>query len=160
MFVGMKKTGTALAATLSIFCVLGTASASANDAPEWKMKEGNIPVTVTLKNITETEGPVYVSIQTREDYQSMKGHGGIISKATLGDMTATFKVKEPGDYAVSVWHDLDNDGRFSMTEDYKVLDGWGASGNPPVNRAPTFDDVKVKIETFGSSATVNMKYPN
>lgn len=160
MFVGMKKSVTALGAALSVFCVLGSVSASANEAPDWKAREGNIPVTVTLKNITQTQGPVYVSIQTREDYRSMKGHGGIISKASLGEMTATFKVKEPGEYAVSVWHDLDDDGRFSMTKDYKILDGWGASGQPPAGREPTFDDVKIKIESFGASATVNMNYPN
>lgn len=154
-----KVVGGTLFALLSLNS-FGITPAFAADAPSWKVKDGTIPVTVTLQGITETKGPIYVSIQTRENYRSMKGHGGIISEATLGDMTATFNVTEPGEYSVSVWHDLDDDGRFSMTETYKVLDGWGASGTPPENQSPTFDDVKVKVESFGATVPVAMKYPS
>ena len=164
MFVNLRKTVSTIGALMSSVVILGVAvGATANDAetaPAWKSKEGIIPVTVTLKNITETDGPLYVSIQTREDYRSMKGHGGMIKSVTLGDMTTTFKVDAPGEYSVSVWHDLDDDGRFSMTEDYQVLDGWGASGNPPASGDPTFDDVKITVETFGATIPVEMKYPS
>ena len=101
-----------------------------------------------------------MSIQTREQYQSIKGFGGILQEASLGEMSATYNIVEPGEYAVSVWHDLDNDGRFSMTKDYQITDGWGASGNAPDTRAPTFDDVKIKVESFGATVPVEMKYPN
>ena len=169
MIVNLKKTckvealgkvvGGAVFALLALNS-FGITPAFAADASDWKIQEGDIPVTVTLKGITEITGPIYVSIQTRENYQSMKGHGGIIREATLGEMTATFNVTEPGDYSVSVWHDLDDDGRFSMTETYKVLDGWGASGTPPENQMPSFDDVKVKVESFGATVPVEMKYPS
>jgi uncharacterized protein (DUF2141 family) len=134
--------------------------AADNVAPDWKSLGGTIPVTVKLDNVTRVEGPIYVSIQTREHYQSMKGFGGIIKQADYGEMTATFSVDEPGEYAVSIWHDLDDDGRFSMTETYQILDGWGASGTPPEKSAPTFDDVKIKVESFGATVPVAMKYPD
>ena len=139
---------------------VGISPAWAKEAPDWKIKDGAIPVTVTLKGITQTEGPIYVSIQTRENYRSMKGFGGVLKDPTLGDITQTFKVDMPGKYAVSVWHDLDDDGRFSMTEDYEVLDGWGASGNVPENREPEFDDVQIEIDKSGANIDVQMKYPN
>jgi len=84
-------------------------------------------VTVTLTDVLPagaTGGTIYVSIQSQTDYQSMKGFGGIIQKAEAGEMTATFHVDEPDEYSVSVWHDRDNDGRFSMTESYEILDSW------------------------------------
>ncbi len=174
MFVYEKKSKTtsrakelAKVAGATVFALMslstfGITPAFANDAttPDWKALGGTIPVTVTLENITRTEGPIYVSIQSREHYQSMKGFGGIIKEAKLGQMTATFNVSEPGEYSVSVWHDLNDDGRFSMSETYEVLDGWGASGTPPEKSMPTFDDVKIKVESFGATVPVAMKYPS
>lgn len=151
--------GSAVLFTLAVLGVSVPAFAADNVAPDWKSIGGTIPVTVTLDNVTRTEGPIYISIQTRENYRSMKGFGGIIKQAKSGQMTATFNVDEPGEYSVSVWHDLDDDGRFSMTESFEVLDGWGASGTPPKNQSPTFDDVKVKVESFGAVVPVTMKYP-
>ncbi|WP_416879467.1 DUF2141 domain-containing protein [Litorimonas sp.] len=162
MFVKLKKLSVATGGAICALYALGTLGISpawANEVPNWKMKEGTIPVTVKLQGITETDGPIYVSIQTQENYQSMKGFGGIINDPTAGDMTRTFKVDKPGSYAVSVWHDLDDDGRFSMTEDYKILDGWGASGDAPDDREPTFDDVQIKVDESGANVSVDMRYP-
>lgn len=139
---------------------LGISPAWANEAPDSKAKDGSIPVTVTLKGITKTEGPIYVSIQTREDFRSMKGFGGILSEPRLGDITKTYKVDAPGNYAVSIWHDLDNDGQFSMSEDYRILDGWGSSGKVTKGSDPTFEDVKFEVTAQGTSVPVEMKYPD
>jgi uncharacterized protein (DUF2141 family) len=155
-----KVTGATACGIFALSSIALSGTALADEAPAWKAKGGTIPVTVTLKDITHLEGPIYVSIQTEKDYQSMKGFGGIIQKAELGDMTATFKVDEPGEYSVSVWHDIDDDGRFSMTKTYQILDGWGASGNAPTDRSPTFEDVKIKVESFGAAVPVTMKYPS
>lgn len=164
MFVTQKmKTGKMLSAAAlagSLLLVSATTSLAA-DAPGWK-KTGDIPVTVTLTDVLPegaTGGTIYVSIQTREDYQSMKGFGGIIQKAEAGEMTAKFNVDEPGEYSVSIWHDRDDDGRFSMDASYNVLDSWGASGTPPTGKAPTFDDVKMTVPSMGTSVTIDMINP-
>ena len=83
----------------------------------------------------------------------------MIEKATVGEMSAIFTVDEPGDYSVSVWHDRDDDGRFSMTETYEILDSWGVSGTPPNDKEPTFDDVKISIPNMGTSVTIDMINP-
>jgi len=160
MFV-LRKTHLGKLGLAACLAVAGATASAASDAPGWK-KTGTIPVTVTLTDVLP-EGPnggtIYVSIQTRKDYRSMKGFGGIIKKAELGEMTATFKVDEPGEYSVSIWHDRDDDGRFSMDDKYNVLDSWGASGTPPENSDPTFDDVKVAIPSMGTSLTIDMINP-
>ena len=162
-----KLVGVCAWAGVSLLSVWGsTAQAAemltADDASSW-YAEGTIPVMVTLTDVSPVgataEDIIYVSIQTRDIYRSLKGHGGIIRKLTPGTMQATFYVAEPGDYAVSVWHDRDNDMRFSMDESYNVLDSWGASGTPPENKAPTFDDVKVTIPNMGTSVTIDMINP-
>ena len=151
----------------SVLCLslVGATTASANDAQEsdWQIRQGNIPVTVTLTNLdpaAEGSDPVYVSIQTEDEFRSLKGGGGITPHAKTGTISATFLVKEPGDYAVSVWHDRDGDGRFSMSADYTaILDSFGASGKPPEDRMPTFDDVKFSVPNIGTSLTIEMINP-
>ncbi|MEP3653982.1 MAG: DUF2141 domain-containing protein [Litorimonas sp.] len=158
MKIGKPLKASALAGSLLLVSAMTSFAA---DAPGWK-KTGDIPVTVTLTDVLPegaAGGTIYVSIQTREDYQSMKGFGGIIQKAELGEMTAKFTVDEPGEYSVSVWHDRDDDGRFSMDASYNVLDSWGASGTPPKGKAPTFDDVKMTVPSMGTSVTIDMINP-
>lgn len=164
MFV-QKKTKTTK--TLAIAALAGSAllvsamTSFAADVPGWK-KTGDIPLKVTLTDVLPegaAGGTIYVSIQTRDDYQSMKGFGGIIQKAERGEMTATYNVDEPGEYSVSIWHDRDDDGRFSMSDTYQILDSWGASGTPPTGRAPTFDDVKMTVPSMGTSVTIDMINP-
>ena len=83
----------------------------------------------------------------------------MIPKARTGEMTETYMVSEPGEYSVSVWHDRDNDGRFSMSDTYQVLDSWGASGTPPEGKEPTFDDVKITVPPMGTSVEIDMINP-
>jgi len=120
-------------------------------------------VTITISNLDpapEGADPIYVSIQTEDEYKSVKGAGGVTPHAKTGAMTATFLVEEPGDYAVSVWHDRDGDGRFSMSADYTaVLDSYGSSGHPPEDREPIFKEVKVSVPNIGTSIIIDMINP-
>jgi hypothetical protein len=47
-----------------------------------------------------------------------------------------------------------------MDENYRPSEGWGASGTMPTDRAPKFDGVKIKIESFGATVDVPMVYPS
>lgn len=159
-----KKRVVALGLAVAMTLAGATASVAVEADGDWKIRPGNIPVTVTITNIdpaADGNDAVYVSIQTKDEFRSMRGAGGVASYAKTGSMTATFPVTEPGDYAVSVWHDRDGDGRFSMSEDYTVvLDSYAASGNPPTDTMPTFDDVKFTVPNMGTELTVEMRNPS
>lgn len=165
MFVSNLKKVLGLTASTVFISLVGATTAFADESAdaEWNIIPGNIPVTVTITNIDpapEGADPVYVSIQTEGEYQSLKGAGGITPHAKTGSMTATFLVSEPSDYAVSVWHDRDGDARFSMSEDYKqIFDSYGSSGQPPADRVPKFEEVKVSVPNHGTSLTVEMINP-
>jgi len=156
MFVKTLKTIGLTSLLLGLSVVSATAAGLENEIYE----KGTIPVTVNLSAVEIAEGPIYISIQKREQYRGMKGHGTILKLATPGNMTAMVKVSEPGEYAVSVWHDMDNDLVFGMSEDYRPTEGWGASGTVPRDRMPTFDDVKISVESFGATVDVPMIYPS
>ena len=121
--------------------------------------EPTIPVTIDLSEVEAREGPLYISIQKEDEYMGMRGHGGIIQAVTGNLSEVTYKVDVPGRYAVSLWHDLDDDAVFSMGEDYRIEDGWGGSGELSAAKRPTFDDVAVDVPAYGTSVNVKMFYP-
>ena len=159
MFVSLLKTPLKTIGAAALLTLVTAAGATAADNSDWAYKAGTIPVTINLSDVEIADGPIYISVQKRDEYRGMAGHGTILKLATPGNMTATVKVAEPGDYSVSVWHDMDDDRVFDMDETYRPSEGWGASGNVPTDRVPTFDDVKIKVESFGTTVTVPMVYP-
>lgn len=148
----MSNLSPCIAATLAAFLL--SAPAFAADAPS------GVPVTIDISEVEARPGPLYISIQTEDEYQSMRGAGGIIQQVTPGMASVTYNVPFAGRYAVSVWHDLDEDVRFSMDyETYEISDGWGASGDVDPTRMPTFDDVAIDVSSFGTQTKVAMFYP-
>lgn len=156
MFVSTLKTLGAAALITTMSAVGATAADATNDIYE----AGTITLTVNLSGVEIADGPIYISVQKRGQYMGMTGHGTILKTATPRNMTATVNVAEPGDYAVSVWHDMDDDTVFDMDETYRPSEGWGASGTVPTDRMPTFDDVKVNVESFGITVNVPLIYPS
>lgn len=55
----------------------------------------------------------------------------------------------PGEYAVSMWHDIDGDGHFSKEAAKNVmpLDGWGMVNAETLRAEPQFDQVKLQVPT-------------
>jgi len=144
----------------ALLSVMSATGATAADLTNDIYMAGTIPVTVNLSGVKIADGPIYISVQKREEYMGMKGHGTILKLATPGNMTAIVKVAEPGEYSVSVWHDMDDDTVFDMDANYRPSEGWGASGNVPTDRMPTFDDVKIKVDSFGTTVSVPLVYPS
>ena len=116
-------------------------------------------LSVELTGLQASEGKLYISIQKEEDYKAQRGHGGVFEVAEAGNETYAFTVPA-GEYAVSIWHDTDNDGQFSMDENWIPTDGWGMSGTPSTDKEPTFAEVKVAIPAGASTISIPMIYRN
>ncbi len=149
MFVNIKKN---VAVT-----IVGIASVLAVGVSAHAIEMGSL--NVNLHGVQAGGGPLYVSVQKREDFMQERGTGGGIYKnVTGGNMTYTYTDIPVGDYSVMIWHDTNNDGEFSKDEHYMPLDGWGASG-PELRGEPKFDDVKINIGANGTNVTIAMHYP-
>ena len=135
------------------FAAFHPATALASESPA----AGSL--TVEIENVRESTGPLYVSVQTKDDYQQARHTaGGIYKDVKAGSLTYTYAAIPAGDYAISLWHDLDNDGTFTIGENYRPLDGWGASGKT-LTGAPTFDDVKITVSEGSQTQRIQMVYP-
>jgi len=159
MFVRVMKTLKIAGAALAL-CVMSTVGATAADTAGYQAAGGTIPVTVDLSNIQTAAGPIYISIQKEDQYRGMRGFGGIIKTAVQGSMSEVYKVDVPGEYSVSVWHDLENNAVFDMDDRYVPQEGYGSSGNAPIDRMPVFEDVKISVPHSGTTVKVDVKYPS
>lgn len=157
MFVQTLKTlkmGTVYMSGLVLLTVSGGVPAFAAEAHTPKAS-----IDLTIDGVIINDAPLYISVQKQEDYMT-DGYtdGAIIPTPAAATITQILSVPA-GDYAVSLWHDLDKDGAFTRAADYHPLDGWGSSGTMPTTRPPVFDDVKVTVPEGGLSLRINMVYP-
>lgn len=105
MFVFAKKHLSSWSVvTAAAIALAGSATAQENN------------LTVELTGLQASEGNLYLSVQSKEDYQQRRGAaGGVYKVESAGTQTYSLAVPA-GVYAVSIWHDTDNDGKFSMDE--------------------------------------------
>jgi len=148
MFVKSLKTGL-LALSAAVFAV---STAAAGDA--------HATLDVTLKGLQQSEGKLFLSVQKEADFMQQRGAaGGVYEIDVASDRTYSYSVPV-GDYAVSIWHDTNNDGQFSMDENWMPTDGWGMSGDYAGEREPTFDEVKINVGFEGAAVNIPMVYVN
>jgi uncharacterized protein (DUF2141 family) len=104
-------------------------------------------VTVDLNGL-RAGGTLYVQLQTRAQFMGADRAGGkIVRVAGAGTLSVDLGEVAPGDYAVSVWHDDNDNHRFDMdAQGGGPLDGWAiANGAEAGAGAPDFDRAKVSV---------------
>lgn len=134
-----------LTTTLVAFCLAAPAHAAGLE--------------VRLDNVRDAGGTLYVSVQTRDEFMRETATAGeIVEAPAAGSHAFSFDVP-PGDYAISVWHDDNANGRFDMGADGMPADGWAMIGGEALRAEPGFDEVKTTVPEAGAAATLTMIYP-
>jgi uncharacterized protein (DUF2141 family) len=112
-------------------------------------------VAVTLTGVKAEGGTMLVSLQSKDQFMKPVGAKGTMGPATAGTMSLTVEDVPPGDYAVMVMHDADDNWTMTM-KDGKPAEGWGHSGD---QSGRTFEAMKVTVPAAGTSVTVPLDYP-
>lgn len=102
-------------------------------------------LTVTVDNVLNSNGHVLVGLHTEETF--MKGKGIQNAKAEIkdGKILVTFKDLDPGNYAVMVLHDENDNERMDMEMNGMPKESYGMSNNPMLYGPPTFTDAKFEL---------------
>jgi uncharacterized protein (DUF2141 family) len=116
------------------------------------------PLTVELEGVRSAGGPLYISVQTREQFMQDRGTAGEIVRAPRPGAHRFSYDLPPGEYAVSVWHDDNGNGRFDMHENRMPLDGWALSNREPLRGEPRFEDVRVVHGAAAATVRLSMTY--
>ena len=104
-------------------------------------------VTVDLNGL-RAGGTAYVQLQTRAQFMGPDRIGGrIVRVAAPGTLSVDLGEIPPGDYAISVWHDDNDNHRFDLDARAGASpDGWAIPNGAEAGAGPPdFDRAKVSV---------------
>lgn len=103
------------------------------------------PVTADLSNL-RAGGTLYVQLQTRAQFMGNdRAAGEIVRAVPAGQFSVELGEVPPGEYAISVWHDDNNNGQFDVGPRGMPEDGLAAVGGEALRGAPSFDQLKFTV---------------
>ena len=115
-------------------------------------------VTVTLNDVRPDAGDLYVALQTEDQFLQEGGIAGErVENPQDGTVTVTLADVPDGTYSLSVWHDIDGDGTFSMGP-MGPADGWAMIGASDLRGMPTWEAQSFTLDG-SASITETMLYP-
>ncbi len=113
---------------------------------------------VTLTGVQPADGPLFVGVQDDKSFMSDDYlDSGQYKITEAGQYNYTFEVP-PGEYAVSAWHDINNDQKFNLSLMFRPKEGWAMSGKP-VRGKPSFKKAKIIAPSGEMNITLPMSYP-
>ena len=127
-----------------------SAPASAND------------VTITVTDLRNHKGVVRACMTMRADVfpKCIKDPGSHRSVVPAdGTVKITFKGVKPGDYAIALLHDENEDGKANRALGMMPKEGYGFSRDAPVHMAPPkFEDAVFRHGKDAQAFTIKMRY--
>lgn len=103
-------------------------------------------ITLNLTDIEPRGGHLLVAVQSRDQYMKpAAASGAMISGDIRGAKTITLPDVAPGEYAITVLHDVDGDMAMKMGADGQPLEGWTTKDARTLTDKPQFDQVKYVV---------------
>lgn len=114
-------------------------------------------LTVDIQNIKESVGKINVAIfRPCEKFPSCQPVEGKRIEARNGKVQVTFEV-EPGDYAVAVYHDVNNNGSLDKKLFGIPKEPYGFSNNyRPIVSGPNFNDCRITIGSASKAIAIKL----
>ncbi|WP_271766074.1 DUF2141 domain-containing protein [Aquimarina algiphila] len=113
-------------------------------------------ITVTINNIKSNEGTLRVGLYDAQESFLGKPFTSISAKAKVGKVTASFENIPNGTYAISLYHDEDNNQKLNTflkipTEPYGVSNNAKGRFGPP-----KWEDAKFKVTDRRVSQSISL----
>lgn len=119
-------------------------------------------VVITVTDLRSSKGVVRACMTTREDIfpKCIKDPGAHRTVVPAGDkVEIRFTGVKPGDYAIALLHDENNNGKADRAMGMMPKEGYGFSRDAPVKMAPPkFGDAVFKQGETTSRITIKMRY--
>ncbi len=113
---------------------------------------------VTVKNIKEQKGSIRVGLFTNEKDFLKKVSDGKIVKVSGKEITVVFENLNPGEYAVSVIHDENENGELDSNMFGIPKEGFGFGNNAMGTFGPpSFDKAKISLSK-NEKQVIELKY--
>ena len=117
-------------------------------------------VILTVDGISSTRGTLMLELADSEASWQNRAPPVAIGQATPADqsVTYTFRDVKPGTYALSIFQDENNNGKFDTNFLGIPKESWGFSNNPHVMRKATFDEAKFSVEQKNVAITIHLRH--
>lgn len=117
------------------------------------------PVSVELSGL-RGGGTLYVQLQTRAQFLGGERVAGrIVQAPAAGVLSVDLGEVPAGDYAVSVWHDLNGNQRMEIDPTAAAApDGWAMRNAEALRARPEFDQVSLAVPAAGASIPLALIY--
>lgn len=102
-------------------------------------------ITVTVENAKNDNGKLLIGLHTEENFMKGAGIDGQQTEIIDGKGTVTFKNVKPGEYAIMVLHDENNNQRMDFEESGMPKESYGMSNNPRSFGPPIYADAKFEV---------------
>lgn len=116
-------------------------------------------LTVVVKNVNETKGKIAVALFNNEKDFTKNRLQGKTTVAESGEVHVIFENLVPGEYAVSVIHDANENDDLDSNTFGIPKEGFGFSNDAMgMFGPPSFDKAKFKIEAVEKKIVISLRY--
>ena len=120
-------------------------------------------ITVTVTNLRNADGVVRACMTTTDkSFPKCRGvagaHSAVVT-AREGTLTLTFTGVQPGQYAIALLHDENENGKADRALGMMPKEGFGFSRDAPVRMGPpSFKDAVFEVGAQDRAMTIKMRY--
>lgn len=109
-------------------------------------KQSNYQINVVINNVTSDKGKVYFALYDSENNFNNKNFlKDAVAEIENGTVSVTFNGLDSGTYAVTCFHDSNNNGKMDFQANGMPLEDYGVSNNVMSFGPPQFDDAKFEL---------------
>jgi len=113
-------------------------------------------ITVKIDNALSDDGNMLIGLHDVNTFMKGKGLQNSKSEIVDGIVTVTFEDVTPGNYAIMVLHDANDNGKMDFDTTGRPSESYGMSNNPMLFGPPTFTDAK--FELLNEDKEINVRF--
>ena len=102
-------------------------------------------ITVKVDNALSDNGSMLIGLHNEDTFMKGKGLQNSKSEIVDGIVTVTFENVAPGNYAIMVLHDENDNSKMDFDATGRPSESYGMSNNPMLFGPPTFTDAKFEL---------------
>lgn len=121
-----------------------------------KAQEEGATIVLQIENISSEEGQMLIGLYDGKDNWLQKPIKGLVGKIENGRSSVEFLDIPDGTYAVSVFHDEDNDGKLDSFLGIPTEDTGSSNDAPAKFGPPTWKDAKFEVTGGTVTKTINL----
>ena len=113
-----------------------------------------ITITVNIENVMNDKGMLLASLHNSETFMKGEGLKYVAVASKVGELTLTFENVAPGEYAIMLLHDENNNHRMDFETNGMPKEPYATTGDMELYGPPTYNGAKFAVADENLEFTV------